>query len=312
MLELFLASLQAVFSIASSCPEMGACDGCGDEYFEISRMSNLPDTVSESSGVAIFNQLLFTHGDSAGEPVLYALTSPFVGDVALEGVVRMPDGFTNTDWEDLAIDEQNNIYIGDFGNNSNDRRDLSIIKFDPYQSSAASIKFRYEDQTDFPAKRRKDRNFDFEAFFWARGSLYLFSKNKGDNDVRVYALPDQAGEHVARVIDTLKIEHPITSADISPDGRLMVLLSYGKVFLYGINWVERQAPLFEPLACINFRRSGQSEAITFIDNYNWLITNEKGRVFWMKAREEFLPEMEETIRYPEIDGANLDDRLKWE
>src|SRR5690606_13775651 len=34
----------------------------------------------------------------------------------------------NTDWEDLSQDTQGNIYIGDFGNNKNERKDLRILK----------------------------------------------------------------------------------------------------------------------------------------------------------------------------------------
>ncbi len=34
----------------------------------------------------------------------------------------------NTDWEDLTKDETGNLYIGDFGNNDNTRKNLVILK----------------------------------------------------------------------------------------------------------------------------------------------------------------------------------------
>ena len=34
----------------------------------------------------------------------------------------------NNDWEDLTADDKGNLYIGDFGNNHNKRKNLSILK----------------------------------------------------------------------------------------------------------------------------------------------------------------------------------------
>jgi hypothetical protein len=34
----------------------------------------------------------------------------------------------NSDWEDITQDDLNNFYIGDFGNNNNDRTNLRIYK----------------------------------------------------------------------------------------------------------------------------------------------------------------------------------------
>ena len=312
MLEKLLAYIQAFFSIVSSCPAtFDTCDECGKTSFEVTEIAQLPDEIKESSGVVIFNRLLFTNSDSGNEPSLYGVGSPFIEEPTVKGFIQFPDSIVNNDWEDLTIDTASFIYIGDFGNNANERRDLSIIKFDPLSNSSENIFFTYEDQTEFPPRKRKDRNFDCEAFFWANDTLFLFSKNQGGNNVTVYTLPDSPGSHVAKVVDTLSLDHPITSADISPDGQTMALLSYGKIFLYALQWEGGTIPAFTPLACVNFRNSGQAEAIAYIDNSNWLITNEGGKIFWMKTLDNLVPPPE-APDFRKLELPALEGRTKWE
>lgn len=38
------------------------------------------------------------------------------------------EGVENNDWEDIAKDKNGFTYIGDFGNNDNDRKNLAIYK----------------------------------------------------------------------------------------------------------------------------------------------------------------------------------------
>ena len=83
----------------------------------------LPDEVDENSGLAYLNGKLWTINDSGGLPVLYALDTTngqIVQRIAIANAV-------NIDWESLADDDQY-IYIGDFGNNSGNRDDLSIYR----------------------------------------------------------------------------------------------------------------------------------------------------------------------------------------
>lgn len=307
MLEKLLVYIQAFFSIISSCPAtFDTCDECSKTSFEITEIAQLPDEIKESSGAVVFNQLLFTNSDSGNEPSLYGVGSPFIEEPAVKGFIQFSDSIVNNDWEDLTIDTASFIYIGDFGNNTNERSDLSIVKFDPLRNSSERIFFTYEDQTEFPPKKRKERNFDCEAFFWANDTLFLFSKNKGAEKVKVYALPDSPGSHVAKVVGTLSLDYPITSADISPDGKTMALLTYGKIFLYSLQRTGGTIPGFTPFACISFKNSGQAEAITYIDNSNWLITNEGGKVFWMRAHNLLLPPPESPllpdIQIPAMEG----------
>jgi hypothetical protein len=191
---------------------------------------------------------------------------------------------SNNDWEDLAQDPAGNLYLGDFGNNANQRRDLAIYRFDPRQArpSVDTIAFRFADQRAFPP-RRGQRNFDCEAFFWHRDSLHLFSKSRSlQQVVKHYVVPARPGRHVAVLRDSIRLNRPITAADISPDGRTVALLGYGGVFFF------QQQPgrrLFD--GSKSFRAlptTGQAEALVFLNDSTFVVSNEKGRLYQATLR----------------------------
>jgi hypothetical protein len=252
----------------------------------------------ESSGLAVLGDLFVTHPDSGNPPQLWGVKYPFEKNKPIHGELELPDNVKNVDWEDLAQDDKNNLYIGDFGNNNQKRKDLTIIKFNLLSQKANHIKFHYPDQMNFPPQKNRDKNYDCEAMLWAKGNLYLFSKNKGNKNVKVYKLPDQAGRYEAEIIDTLILPLQITAADISPDGQFVSLLSYGKVLLYRAEFDANETLKLAPFNCKQFTKSGQSEAIAFMDEENLLITNEKGKVYWMFIKKD---KRKKEKRNPEID-----------
>ncbi|HSI89975.1 MAG TPA: hypothetical protein VK927_02615, partial [Adhaeribacter sp.] len=186
--------------------------------------------VAESSGLAWAEEegTLWTHDDGGGANELFK--------VNLRGELldswQIPNT-VNDDWEDLAKDKSGNIYIGDFGNNNNKRRNLRIYKVNPEDPERVEIiMFHYPDQQEFPPKKQ-DRNYDCEAFFWHNGKLYLFTKDRGREElVKAYELPDQPGNYEARLVDQLQMNTMITAADVSPDGKHFALLGYGKIYLF--------------------------------------------------------------------------------
>ncbi|MFN0174353.1 MAG: hypothetical protein ACKVU0_06890 [Saprospiraceae bacterium] len=138
----------------------------------------------------------------------------------------------NFDWEDLAHDPAGNLYIGDFGNNLNKRRNLRIFRYNPTTGALDSIQFRYPDQVAFPPAREADWNFNCEAMVFFRDSLHLFSKNsfKGNFYTKHYvvpAIPNNSGEYVAELRDSIRLKNRVvTGAAISRDGRNFVLTGY--------------------------------------------------------------------------------------
>ncbi len=259
--------------------------------------------------MAVKDELFFTHPDSGNPPILWGVKYPFEKNIPVNGTIEFPQEVKNTDWEDLAQDDNDNLYIGDFGNNDHDRTDLSILKYNLISNELETIYFNYPDQIEFPPKKSRNKNYDCEAMLWAKGNLYLFSKNKGNKNVKVYKLPDQSGRYEAVIIDTLQLPLQITGADVSPDGQMATLLSYGKVLLYNVSYDSEDNLILIPFHCKQFSESGQSEAIAFLDEENLMITNEKGKVYLMfvkkdkKTKEKRNPELE--YLFPKTNSTDL-------
>ena len=86
-------------------------------------ITDLPKDLKEVSGTEIVpkSDLIWMVNDSGNKPILFGVN--YRGKIIKEIDIRAK----NNDWEDLASDENGAIYIGDFGNNSNKRKNLSII-----------------------------------------------------------------------------------------------------------------------------------------------------------------------------------------
>lgn len=230
--------------------------------------------VKESSGFELADDgNLWTHADGGNAPVLYKVTP--AGQ--LLQTLEIPNT-TNLDWEDLTRDDQGYIYIGDFGNNQNRRKNLRIFRVKENDvSQIDTISFSYADQTAFPPSKA-DWNFDCEAFFYFKGNLYLFSKNRGTNgQVKMYQIPAKPGTYRAEAADSLAIASRITAADISPDGQTMVLLGYGNLYIFNNKGSDH---FFDsPKTCIPIAKSGQAEALVFLNNRDFVYSNEGGKIF---------------------------------
>lgn len=275
LLWLFFAKIK----MASCTPEENKSGFSKSENpYSISKIAILAPQINENSGlVSILGKNTFwTINDSGGKNELYEVDS----SGKLVSTLKIPNS-QNIDWEDLAQDDKGNVYIGDFGNNFNTRKDLAIYKINPKKpDSTEKITFNYSDQKTFPPQK-EDMNFDCEAFFWANDSLYLFSKNRGKKFTKMYAIPSMAGNYVAKSKTNIFLKANITAADIRPDGKQFALLSYGKLFLFGID--GQQIDFSKPLYCIKAPLK-QSEAISYITNNELLITNEQREVFKVELK----------------------------
>lgn len=136
-------------------------------------MASLPSVIDESSGVEVSDRnSIWSHNDSGGKPELYQFDST--------GTLMRTLGIQNAgnrDWEEITRDSDGNIYVGDFGNNSNNRTNLVIYKVmhpdivSATSVSAPTINFTYPNQYAFPPAAAL-QNFDMEAMFWYNHSLF--------------------------------------------------------------------------------------------------------------------------------------------
>lgn len=248
----------------------------GGHFYQVSKPIKMPQVVNESSGLvrSAKDSTFWTLNDGGGKAEIYEINKKG----KLLNTLPIPNT-KNQDWEEITRDEKGHIFIGDFGNNENTRKDLVIYKFLENQpDKLEKIKFHYADQKIFPPYK-KNQNFDCEAFFALGDSLYLFSKNRGGKSVKLYAMPSRAGDYAIIPQDKILLKTMVTGAAISPNNKIFALLTYGKVFLF---YIGNQGVNFKkPLLCIKFAHK-QTEGIAFLTDETMMISNEQGEMFEVK------------------------------
>lgn len=150
----------------------------------------LSSQLNEISGIEnLIRSTYISINDSGDDPVVYIMKS--------DGVVFHEifiSGANNIDWEDLSSDSAF-LYIGDIGNNRNQRKDLMVYRVPmnnllgsyyidgklnhhfPDTVKAELYPLNYPDQKEFPPEESQ-MNFDSEALTWANGKLLILSKDR--------------------------------------------------------------------------------------------------------------------------------------
>jgi hypothetical protein len=252
-----------------------------------------PD-VAEISGMAVSRRadgVLWVHNDSGNSAQIYAL-----GD---DGRVRSEvsiAGVRNHDWEDLAgwtQDGESFLLIGDTGDNGGLRREIELIAIREPDPTV-------REQTVEPLWRMRarwpdgPRDCEGLAIDVAAGQILLMSKRRVP--AQLFALPLAppptpdtvvTAQQIASVMHipqptTAELERypqfgrfraQITAMDVSPDGRLMALLTYRDGYLLrrrpGESW--RDALLRRPEQ-LGLPPLPQAEAIAF---------GRDGRTLWV-------------------------------
>lgn len=191
-------------------------------------IDKLSDKVNETSGLIFFRGSVWTLNDSGGKPQIYRLDDK-TGKVVQ--VVTIKNG-KNVDFEDITQDDDY-IYVGDFGNNYGNRKDLSIYKIAKKEIpkkgdvslKSEQIKLNYADQKSFQKKNRKN-DFDCEAVVSAGDNLYLFTKNWVNAKTRVYSVPKNAGIHTIKVVGEFNVDGLVTAAEYHAESGTLSLLGY--------------------------------------------------------------------------------------
>ncbi len=244
---------------------------------------------NEASGLAASRRMaevLWTHDDSGGAPMLYAVDA----DGRARGKLQV-GGVKNQDWEDVAaveLDGKPWLLVGDIGDNEAERRSVTVY-FVPEPSAAelslsgqfaeqpaATLRLTYEDGP---------RDCESLAIDPAERAIYLLTKR--DAVPRLYraTLPDGplADAEVRASFIGLVPHLPKPTAaqallkghrgkqrarpcamDFAPDGSAAVVLTYGDVLLFprerGESWAETLA---RPPIVLGAHDLPQAEGICF-------------------------------------------------
>ncbi len=298
MNRLLLITFAIAFSLRINAQVEGCTDPQANNYNPAATINNgsctynltiynpslrylLPQTIAETSGLALHQGKLFTINDSGDGPIVYGIDS-LTGQVMQQITVNA----TNVDWESLAIDNEY-LYIGDFGNNLGNRNDLIIyrVKLSEIPSSgnisvnADAIAFTYSDYAKDSVKDR-NHNFDCEAFIATDQWLYLFSKNRGDYKTKLYRIPKQPGMYTAQLVTSFNVNGLITGADMSAATNEICLVGYTDQSWIPFTWLlwdyneddffggnKRRIDMPNMIAT-------QTEAVAYTLNKNQIITSE--------------------------------------
>ncbi len=247
---------------------------------EIDKIAHLPKFMYETSGLAFVDNHIITHNDGGNKAELFVLSKKgkYEKTIQVEGV-------RNYDWEDLALDEEANLYIGDFGNNSNTRKNLQIhivAKGFLNQDKVIpqTIQFTYEDQQKFPP-REKELEFDCEAFIVKGKKIFLFTKcrTKPFTGIsKIYILPNKPGNYEAKLIGQFQfcdngwLTCSVTAADYHHASNTLAILTYGRLYLisdfvFNAFWKGKIKKYKIP-------KIKQREALCFLSEHTWLMTDE--------------------------------------
>lgn len=281
----FLALLSITFS-------------CSQTQENFSTICVLPNQLKEASACEISNAstLIWTIEDNHNDNILFGFNEK--GE--LQKKIRITN-VENNDWEDLTSDDQGNIYIGDFGNNDNDRNNLAIYKIkaedlNKDETEAESVvQFYYPEQTEFPPKK-KDRIFDVESFLILNDKFYLFTKNRSskfDGTTVLYEVENNStqklpAKKLGSFVTCEQFNHcAVTSADISPDKRKVAILSSDKVWVF-TNWKGNNF-LSGDVEKIELNHDSQKEGLCFRDDHTILMTDEgskksSGNLYQLKLK----------------------------
>ena len=257
------------------------CKQSAQQKIEV--VTALPNEIKESSACEISNasDLVWTIEDQGNENLLFG----FNKNGELIRKIRITN-IENNDWEDLSSDDQGNLYIGDFGNNDNERQNLAIYKINAADlnkeevEASEIVQFYYPEQKDFPPKK-KDKVFDVESFLVFKNQFYLFTKNRSsdfDGTTSIYRAENNSqtklpAKKLSEFVTCDNFNHcAVTSAAISPDKKKVALLSSDKVWIFTD---FKEDDFFSGNAkTIELENFTQKEGLCFETNESVLITDE--------------------------------------
>lgn len=197
--------------------------------------------ITESSGIAASKcqkKILWTHNDSGDDAFVFAI-NPAGDDL---GTWKLPNA-RNIDWEDIATVKDNSgkcfMFIGEIGDNGQKRAEHAIYRFrEPEVSDSSRNSSRKDplltENAEILRFRYPDYNQDAETLMIQpkTGDIYVITK-RVNGPAGVYRIkPEFGGIAVQTAAKVAEIAVPslpnglLTSGDISPDGRHVIICDY--------------------------------------------------------------------------------------
>ncbi|MCL5318271.1 MAG: metallophosphoesterase [Thaumarchaeota archaeon] len=242
--------------------------------------------VPEGSGIVAsrtYPGIYWMIADSGNPASLYAID----GTGAMKNIFQVA-GATNYDWEDIAIDSNGYIWIGDIGDNSQTRNDYVLYRVsepNPYSTATSIPSTAYH--FNYPNEAR-----DGEALFVWQGIPHVVQKRSITTEVYAFPTVDPSKKVTLNYVGTFTGGIYITGADISADGRRLALIND----INDYHWIIERSATSTNVADfftsptkqwrINFPNQ-QGEAIGFLPgNYSFVVASEQGG-FWKVQQPQY-------------------------
>jgi hypothetical protein len=255
------------------------------------------EAIDESSGLVASRRnpgLFWTHNDSGDGPFLYA----FDLSGGKKGTWRVT-GAKAHDWEDIAAGPgpqpgQSYLYVGDIGDNGKERDEIVVYRIlEPIVTESDADTDRSEPAETESAEaihlKYPDGAHDAEALAVhpTTGDLYIITKTRSANaPAAVYKLAAPISSSSLNTLEKInELRVPgltagmLTGADISPDGRKIILCDY--LNGYELNLPETAGAKFDdiwkqPITIVRLGTRPQGEAICYrLDGRAILATSEE-------------------------------------
>lgn len=196
-------------------------------------------SLSEASGIIKSRRhpgIFWVHNDSGNTATLFAIRRD--GSIVREFPLAVP----NLDWEDITIDDQGRLYLGDTGNNGLALPIRTIYQFDepdPQKPSGAPLIPRSAWCYRFPESGR----FDAEGLFLQEGgkSAVLVSKRHDGGPAELFAVSLTSPAPLLRPILPLRVGElpgfiePATDACLTEDGQLLAVCTDAVTRIYRLD-----------------------------------------------------------------------------
>lgn len=244
---------------------------------------------------------------TAGKPrdAVYALKYDANGNlVNVRGTDKFPynmvTGSANNNWEDIGMDDQNNLWIGDIGANKCDRLNQKLLKIkEPNPATDETVAITSIYSFEFPDPASGCNTWNSEAMFWLDGKWYIFAKTSNSPVYRVDLPSGSSGRATLVRLGTLTGGvSSISVSSLSDDRKRLMVAGYGvvKVFtttnttLKGDALVKdliSRAPTFSAKTTTGVEgAAAATEGGSFVRNsYNITFVSENKYVYYAKPNE---------------------------
>lgn len=229
MRRLVATSLAAIVLVGGGAPTNA--DASDEE-----RVVTITDErVPEQSGLALSPSdpsLLYAINDSDNTAAVYAIDKRN-GDVV--GVTTI-DGYTLSDTEALGVGSDGTLWVADIGDNAASRSDIALYAFsEPGRGDSTVTPKRYP-------LRYPNGPQDAETILVGPESRKVMLVSKGVTGGSVYAAPRPLRADRTNELRRVGRAHPpglVTDGAFTPDGKRIVLRTYGSAIVYdAATWEE--------------------------------------------------------------------------